>query len=210
MTERIQEETMTHLVERFIDKHGEVEKYRHVHRYKGRLYATNGHIAITIPDDPDIPADDDSSIPEDLEELIAKTLACVEAYQPLIVELPPRIRCKTCAGVGEVAKCTACDGEGVIPCPTCGHEMDCEECDGRGAFGPFSGKEADMRCPECSGRGETFVLIPLGNTQFQRHYLERLKSLHGIEIALNVDSQKAMLFRFRDGHGLLMPALPLL
>jgi hypothetical protein len=201
---------MTHLIERFVGKYDKRESCRHVHRYEGRLYATNGHIGITIEDDPDIPADDDSFVPKQLEYLITKNLPCVEAYQPLTVDLTLRICCEECAGAGEVDKCTACDGKGVIDCPTCGHEMDCEECDGSGTIGPVSSDETAVCCPICSGRGETSVSVPVGKTSFQRHYLELLESLPGIEIALNVDPSGPMLFRFRDGFGLLMPFVPFL
>jgi hypothetical protein len=210
MTERIQEEAMIHFIERFVGKYSENEEYRHVYRYEGRMYATDGHISIAFQNDPYVLADDDNyNIPKKIEELITKASAYAGAYQPMSVELPPRIRCIGCAGVGEVAKCPACDGEGVIICPTCGNETDCRECDGMGVLGPLSGKKAaDMSCPLCLGRGETLVPIPLGGASFPRHYLGWLELLPGIEIALNVEPNKPMLFRFHGGYGLLAPLLP--
>jgi hypothetical protein len=108
----------------------------------GRLFATNGHIAISTPcDEPETQSKPTMSHVMDYETATTKQWKHIET------------KCDTCNSTGYVTTdgvcdeckgsgdCDECGGSGRVDCCECGQEADCDECDGTGD------------CPGCSGTG---------------------------------------------------------
>jgi hypothetical protein len=181
--------------------------------WKGFVYATDGKIAIRVRAEKGEPNGVKKIYFIDaIDEYLKKESK--KEYVPLDIELPAAIPCDSCEGKyvapqncegKDVApqQCTECDGTGKVECPTCGHDMDCEDCDGDGYE---SSSDETVICNKCNGTGEGVLPVEIGKTKFQRRYLALLQSLPGpVEIAIDPDPEKEALFRFSEGAGVIMP-----
>lgn len=173
----------------------------HPFLWNGFIYASNGHIAVRVPDDPTIQCGDESIFAQRLEELFEQTFAsCAEeGFKDFSIILPPLGKCGACGGKGKLAPCPECDGEGSFRHGS--HTYECEECDGTGRV------EGDIvACETCDGTGDGYdEPVIYESTGFNHRYLEWLLELPGIQLCIGDNPGSVAAFRFNGGSGVLMP-----
>lgn len=172
-------------------------------RRDGYLYATNGHIAVCIPDNPEINASADETRPD--FSFIHKAMAEISDFGTVVAELPPPVKCPACGGSGYSVKCDDCDGEGTFDHGL--HEYECKNCDGDGTFPGAKDEKGAVTCHHCDGTGhDPFQTVRVGNSPFARRYVAMLKELPGAVIWTNSENELASaFFKFDGGFGALMP-----
>lgn len=202
-------------------------------------YASDGRIMIRVPriagTDVEPPAQHDlGSKVKTLEGYLRRTEFA--KFKPLpSVNLPPvppyqPQPCKECAATGRIhsVSCTKCDGTGVVTCPTCDHDDDCDRCNGVGSRDrpakPDDDPEHVSACDECEGTGDTgdpktepLIFTRVGPYWIDRKYVVLLQSLQGVEIDVaneawhvgsggaSIGNERPVLFRFDGGVGAVMP-----
>jgi hypothetical protein len=175
--------------------------------HQEHTYATTGRILIRVPKICEI--EHRPGQPSDP----AKPIPTGENYIP--VELPPNwqsftpstSRCKDCQGTGKITTCRNCQGTGEVECLHCGHEGECKECNGKGAY--TSASSADP-CEECDGTGtieQTFaVSLNHGKASVNLRYLQLAHTLPNVRLYM-LDSITTLRIEFDGGEGALMPTL---
>jgi len=94
-------------------------------------YATNGWICVRVPR---IPYVNENTFAPDAEKLFK--LARNEVGNIALDYIPvPKL------AMPEPLICDKCQGTGMFDCPTCNHENDCNDCDGKGTIPDISGVE---------------------------------------------------------------------
>jgi hypothetical protein len=170
-------------------------------RIDGFVYATNGHIAIRVKDDPELLVSDVVKF----KSLPAMFVKNVDEWGS-IPELPPIIPCKTCKGSGKQYKtrCDECDGDGNFDHGT--HNYECKECDD-GWVESNVCTENEVTCSTCDGSGEDIFSQPIkvGIQSYQRRYLAMIAALPNSKIELTPELDKVALFTFDGGEGAIMP-----
>jgi hypothetical protein len=169
--------------------------------FDGRVYASDGRIAVRMPWDGPEPPEwkemrNDRRVPRIGDVFI-------DDHEPEPTPIPaippPETRpCEECKGTG-TAKCWECEGTGIDECDSCGHEDECEVCDGKGTF-------------PCECKGEGFVeweSVPVGRLRFKGDYLAMLQR-HGVTglylpLDTTTDAGRATKFVLGDVEGRLMP-----
>lgn len=174
----------TELLSRFCGKN-DIREYLNVPmRRDGFLYATNGHIAVRVVDEPGVVAFDGNTailkVADGIEKMLAATyqpnghvLAETDAAQVLAGALP----CGNCQGTGVTPACGRCGNTGVI---TSGWrygneiEIDCPAC---GGIPDAPGTP----CCGCEGDGKYVwdLRIPLGHADYNPRYIALLAELPG-------------------------------
>lgn len=194
-------------------------------------YASDGRIMIRVPRRDGDP--EQAGYATRLDTYLAEP---AQAMGPLpVVELPPAPvyvpkRCKTCDATGRLhgVNCRTCKGRGVVECPTCHNEDDCDDCDSTGAqtrpARPDDDPSQTFECDDCGGTGDlgdpdTPPLVPtrVGPYSIDRRYVALLQTLPGIELDLGREdwfagapyhagpTARPLRFRFDGGEGAIMP-----
>ena len=172
-------------------------------RRNGSLYASNGHLLVCIPDNPEIKAN--SSKKPNFERFESKISD--KEYAPLIVpEMPEPKKCRYCRN-GRVNKCGNCEGEGHFNHN--GHEYDCKECDCMGHIKPSKG-DGLIECDCCGGTGLVREdIITVGHQTFQPKYISLIAELPNVRIWTDKENRLGCArFLFDGGWGVLMPCSP--
>lgn len=184
-------------IKKFCGASYDPRKLDRLYRFNGFIYATNGHIAVRIPNSPECACVDDQEwfIGPKIEAYFAAPAE--SEYTKFYIELPTPDACDCCDGKGMVSDCPDCDGGTFIHG---NHEYDCKECDGSGEV---PGNKRD--CFSCDGAGlDLRSYISYGGSGFMHRYMRLIKGLPNIEIAVHPDPIKPAKFRFDGGEGVLM------
>lgn len=173
-------------------------------RAGGYLYATNGHVAIRMPDDPSIDAADLAPI------------SMMDLFNRLD---PSAFTWHDIPSLGDVRKCPVCHGSGLAttPCPDCDgegdfdyghHTYECRHCHGDGFIGAASEKDKDaVPCDYCCGTGiEPYDGQDVGTGYFAKRYLLLIsETFPGAKIGVPEDRESVAMWRCGDVVGALMP-----
>lgn len=171
------------------------------------ICATNGHVAIAIPDDgremntrgnpPKMP---------DVLKLLDRPILGEFAAMPALASVKECGACERCGGQGKhrVVLCEECHGSGEIEHGK--HSYTCEECSGEGSVGS---EDIETVCLACEGFGErgshpAAHRSVIGKAGFQTRYLRAFSALPGCEIAVGGPNDMAHI-RFEGGRGAVMP-----
>lgn len=168
--------------------------------FGGYAYATDGAMLIRQPIDHQEASHTDSKMHPKVHTKAESWLANKE-FKPIPdFALPESCACPLCNGSGHVTHCTACDGDGFDK-----HGTECEACHGNGIVP--SGNTTDQNCWQCRGIGHIYVVpdVLFGHITLNAAYLELIKDLPGLQIALPDDIDNPAAFRFDGGEILLMP-----
>jgi hypothetical protein len=164
------------------------------------IYATNGHVAIRIPDDGTIQA-------EDIEKVksIGNYFSDVNGKYVAIPELPAAESCSHCYGTGKgkpKTECDECDGDGEFRHGS--HYYECKECDGEGSIEADEG--VGENCEYCNGTGEQrHQPIKVGKSYFNRMYLVKISTLPNLKFCNPKSENDFCNFIFDGGEGCIMP-----
>lgn len=153
----------------------------HPFRQDGRIFATSGHVFVSIPDDG--------------RSLYAPHEHEAQSMARIVLSLP--------AGEGiaipplpEPIKCRRCDGARIDPYPTFGRSV-CARCDGAGEEPPESGRDGwEM---------SWWRAVQVGTGRFQARLLRLLQALPGVVIVPAADERSMAGIRFDCGIGGIMP-----
>lgn len=172
-------------------------------RRDGKIYASDGAMAVAIDDNPSIECGaDDHGI---TVVMIRQILHPTKEYLPLPdMTIPDVEKCKTCDGTGKVHDCPDCPAlehpdqaffECREHCNTCG---DAEYLPGDGA--------GASDCPGCHGCGTSarLEIVELGRAYISAFYAEILNGLSDVEITSGGPTN-VINFRFAGGRGAVMP-----
>lgn len=178
--------------------------------HEGRLYASNGHIIITVPDTYET---QHNPIPGEIKRFIAQLHADhiqADNYRPVadipLPEMTDLDVCPDCNGNGQVwsETCEDCDGVGTFGFGS--HSYTCKECDGTG-HQPGT-PDTKLPCTGCHTTGRYLQTpIPVGLGHFQHRYLRLIATLPDCELATHRTNpaHSPAIFRFTGGFGALMP-----
>lgn len=189
---------------RYCADENEIRAYlQHPWREKGTIVASNGHIAIEIPDDGrEVPTV--VGKPPDIAKLLSRPSKGDFSPMP---ELAPF--------KSTVLACARCKGDGfhfAVACDECedgrfdhgSHWYDCAECNATGSVGD---EDKSTRCLLCSGFGEPARNgheTDIGAATFATRYLRAFASLPNVQIAVGGKDDMASI-RFDGGRGAVMP-----
>lgn len=180
--------------------------------FKGKSYASNGHIAVCVPASESSP-DSEGSFGRIISGLFEAAnfdagLEPLPAYPA--IELP---KCKVCDGVGKrepLQECPECRGEGFVEWDSGQHfyDADCKECDGDAEVRIADAE--DVTCERCGGAGtEMDVPVMFGETAINYRYLKLMETLPGLLVGLSGRKFPDVIpFKFDGGVGLVMPIRP--
>jgi hypothetical protein len=171
-------------------------------RLNGFIYATDGEIAIRIPDDGSEVADCESGL-EKIEHFFQMPENILFQQIPL---LNITLKCAECSGTGFVnyvhVDCDECDGEGVFKHGA--HDYDCKECNGSGEYRSVT-LGSKNECNQCDGSGnQPIQAVAIGNTFLNHKYLVKMNNLPNCTIATNGKIERSY-FKFDGGSGVIMP-----
>ena len=171
-------------------------------RREGFIYATNGYVAIRVPDDANLDADSHdkmNNLPSafniDFDEYVLSPI-------PALPEMP---LCKACRGARVLYReaCPSCDGNGSFD--RHGHYYDCKECDTRGTVEADSVEANKVTCDSCAGtgaNGEQAILI--GASTYQLSLVSMMSALPNCLIKMPHSENESLHFRFDGGVGILL------
>lgn len=181
--------------------------------YHGFLYATNGHIAVRVPQASSLP-DTEHKIGAQLARIF-ETTTWEAGMEPLPVYPPVLLsECDRCHGSGKVSprdECKECRGEGLVEWDSGQntYEASCKGCDGGGEV-DVAGL-ADRTCDQCDG--ECFILdaaVTFGATAINYRYLSMMERLPNLLVGLSGKKYPDPIpFSFDDGQGIVMPIKPI-
>jgi hypothetical protein len=160
------------------------------------LYATNGHIAVRVPDAPGVVAHSFLEITVESRTLL-RTMFLVDIPGPgvPIPDLTAPIPCSECGGTGHQER---------RECPECGGSapLGCQKCQGDGFI--VSPAPTGEACEYCEGYGENpFIPVAVAESHFDAHYLRLLQKLPNA--MLHPDGMNAAACVFDGGMALIMP-----
>lgn len=181
---------------------GDVRDYLcYPNRIGAHVYATNGYIAIRVPDDGSLEArecDKLNSLPALFDAPVVEFID--------MPALPAPIMCKTCAGSGREHKepCDDCDGEGEFEHGS--HTYNCKRCDGAGKVQSIFRDGVGAPCEDCGGTGyDKSQIASVGSSTYMRNLLEKIAGLPGLRIQHHTDGCHAARFIFDGGEGVVLP-----
>lgn len=146
---------------------------------KAFTYATNGCIAVRVPQIAEVIQATRGLQPESIETLFSEIDPTTEYFSFVQNKLPKtKIR---------EEECKDCNHD----CPCCVCRESCEVCEGTGSY--------KMR------ESET---IFIDGVPFDSFYLNLIQQLPGVVISRKCEDGKPMPFKFESGDGLLMPLRP--
>jgi hypothetical protein len=169
------------------------------------IAASNSHVFVCIPDD-------GGSYPQVRASLAGKP-AKFKAYigdagrqwfDAASIQLPERVACPHCDGVGHLYQedCGDCDGDGIFQHGS--HWYDCKECNGNGKVKTDASTGKKEPCFSCDGTGEDYQPVKVGSPFLQRNYLAMLVGLPGCRVG-TLGEFDAVSFTFDGGWGVVMP-----
>lgn len=185
---------------------GDIRHYLHKPmRHEGYLYATTGHIAVRIEDDPAIEAE---PMPANLQNGVLQNMATdttERAWRPV-----PQVNgaaakpCAYCDGTGRVVACPDCDGDGEFDHGD--HAYECKSCNASGLVAATNGDAAE-ECRDCCGSGVSWqVSIELDGVHIAARYIHLIGTeIPGAEIGISKDPTGIQLFRAPGIVGCVMP-----
>ena len=149
----------------------------------GFTYATDGRVAVRVPGEHGVPATE--KMPHSIVGMFDEAEA--RSFRPFVpVEAPAieRELCFDCRGMGYIAICEVCEGEGEHTCDDnrCVCEHQCGACDGKGVFPARKNDDRALSCEGCSGDGrrEDRRGVDLGEKlSLQWNLLQRVQKLPG-------------------------------
>lgn len=174
-------------------------------RHEGYLYATNGHIAVRIADDPAIDAE---PMPQSmLNTIMLKMAEDAEerTWQPVpAIDKSSLRNCPHCDGTGRAARCPACDGEGEFE--HYGNWYDCKCCDGDGYVVPQHNIDGSA-CRFCAGSGkDANQSREISGVHIAARYLNLISAeAPGAEIGISSNPLGIQYFRAPGVIGIVMP-----
>jgi len=177
---------------KFCVKDSERHGMNHPFTQNGKTWATNGWLAIGVPERADVPANDHAP---DISRCHPTTPPEVW-YDIPVVDVQP---CKFCKGKIKDFTCPECNGRGVVNLANYYSEynMDCNTCDGNG--------DVD-ECIHCAGTGyDSDKQTDIGNTTFNNRALMLIVDLPNVQIGPTGKTSPALI-KFDGGEGFLMPA----
>jgi len=185
---------------------GDIRHYLHKPmRHDGYIYATNGHIAVRIVDDPSIDA---NPIDEKLSRTLPAMLdedAVERAWRPVpAVDTSCARPCPTCEGTGRTVECESCDGNGEFE--RFGHIYDCKECDGDGATASLI-NGVGAQCLNCTGSGVHWIeSVEFDGVHIAARYVHLIRTeIPCAEIGISNDPAGIQIFRAPGIVGAVMP-----
>lgn len=173
----------------FCGSHDDREWMHSPWRHGGKIYATDGHTMIVIPDDGrELPGEPNMNHEAVMKSIAKFEAACADFTLGAIPDLPPADLCGVCDGDGRATECLDCDGEG------------CDCCDG-GIVADESGN-----CDCCHGTKEARSQpVKIADVTFSRRLLARLQSLPGCAALHVTGKEKVSKFTFEGGYRFIMP-----
>lgn len=165
------------------------------------IYATTGWVAIRVPDDGTIAANDCHKLPR----MPALFEVPVEQYSDMPA-LPSGDKCEACKGSGREFKesCDECDGQGDFSHGN--HMYDCKGCDGEGKVDMLFPTGPGQRCADCIGTGcKKGSTYKVGAATYQLYLLTKISTLPGIKIHIPTDGDSPAKFIFDGGEGVVLP-----
>ena len=174
-------------------------------RHDGYLYATTGHIAVRIEDDPAIEAE---PMPANLQNSVLQKMATDttdRTWHPV-----PQVNgaatkpCAYCDGTGRVVECPDCDGDGEFEHGD--HTYKCKACDASGwVASPIKG--AGAKCHDCHGSGMSWQeTVEFDGVHIAARYIYLIGTeIPGAEIGISKDPTGIQLFRAPGIVGCVMP-----
>ena len=169
----------------------------------GYYYATNGRIAIRMPNDGSLTSDETSAANSherlpDVIKTIEEKLRIGGGQTFVPVAMPSAVRpCPDCFGYGKFKKCNECeDGEFWHG----SHWYVCLQCEGSGTLIGGVGDD-DEQCETCDGTGNIPENVVINGSVFYGPFIKRIASLPNIEIS----AKRFAIFRFTGGMGVILP-----
>ena len=143
-------------------------------RLAGRIYAADGMIGVSVPDDGrELPTSTGKNMREN-DEARARALETMFAFDAAALRpfalWPERVECEQCDGRGGEAdreKCSTCCGSGRCVCTYCDAEHECGQCDGLG----YIEISDPQTCRFCGGSGRTPKDQPILHAKWIHGYL---------------------------------------
>ena len=185
---------------------GDIRYYLHKPmRHEGYLYATTGHIAVRIEDDPAIEAE---PMPANLQNGVLQKMATDttdRTWRPV-----PQVNgaaaepCAYCDGTGRVVDCPDCDGDGEFEHGD--HTYECKACNASGLVAsPI--KDAGAKCHDCHGSGMSWQeTVELDGVHIAACYIYLIGTeIPGAEIGISKNPTGIQLFRAPGIVGCVMP-----
>jgi hypothetical protein len=214
----------TELLSRFCGKNDIREYLNTPIRKGGYLYATNGHIAVRVADEPVVEAiAPGTPIDQMIDNTVGKVVAKMEkmladTHQPVgylladtdaVQMLAAAERCGSCQGTGVTPACAFCLNSGVETSHYDDEEYDCPACNG-------NNDEPGTPCWRCEGTGKDTgeLRILLGHAYYNPRYIALLAELPNATLynAEPIDDPFHYggpgLVRFDGGLALVMPMIP--
>lgn len=166
------------------------------------IYASNGWIAIRIPDDGSIDARDCTELPKMPDLFEVPVVEFID--MPIMPAAEP---CAACSGSGREykEKCEECDGKGEFERGS--HTYDCKECDGNGKVKMLLREGLGTPCEECGGSGhDKRQYFAIGSSTYQRVLLDKIATLPMVKIEKHSKGNHPARFAFEGGgEGVIMP-----
>ena len=185
---------------------GDIRHYLHrPMRHEGYLYATTGHIAVRIEDDPAIEAE---PMPANLQNGVLQKMATdttERTWRPV-----PQVNgaaakpCAYCDGTGRVVWCPDCDGDGEFWHGD--YPYECKACDASGWVAAPS-KDVGKGCLDCCGSGVSWQeTVNFDGVHIAARYINLIGTeIPGAEIGISKDPHGIQLFRAPGIVGCVMP-----
>ena len=174
-------------------------------RHDGYLYATSGHIAVRIADDPAIEA---GPMPQNLQNSILLKMEYdteERTWRPVPVIDKANLRdCAHCSGTGRAKMCLACDGDGVFE--HFGDLYDCKRCQTTGQVAAESAGDS-ATCHYCFGSGkDASQSVEISGAHIAARYLHLIAAeIPGAEIGISKNPIGVQVIRAPGVVGCVMP-----
>lgn len=188
------------LITRFCGPKDSSELLRQPFRFDGFMYATNGHVAVRMPDDATVDAAQESA-DNTVIAVFAKTADIPVTWHAIPAFTSDR-PCRACGGNKRVYECPDCDGEGEFQHGA--YDYQCQRCDGNGVVGtPGVGDT----CTVCCGTGiNQYDGLDVAHAHYAKRYLRLIEECFpGAEIGVPADEHATAMFRRGDVAGLIIP-----
>lgn len=172
----------------------------------GWIFATDGHIAVRIPEDVQFPICTD----EKVISLFPRFNNYFEQFDKFsffdLPVLPKADPCMHCGGGGKVnyskIACDECDGDGEFYYGS--HYYSCKHCAGSGEI-KHRHQEPISMCEKCRGSGfASCQPVKINDCLFNLAYLKLIEKLPNLQIATN-GIKEVLRIKFDGGSAVLMP-----